>query len=184
MVLSCNSFSKGKANEDSLFCITAELGLGYNTDVNTLLTEIQFQNFSPSIRLLWKPDHRLNIGLQTARINIMDIQKNETQNEFGRTDIHASLKGFPILLIFDMLLYGIDIYGGLGTTYVTSTIESMGSTVNVKNWYYTYYLSLGYNFYIGSNVSMGFEADIYTFSLMQIRSGGFKLKLNYDLINW
>jgi len=184
LALSTGLFSKPRSVGDSTFSFTAELGLGYNTDVNTLLTEIQFQNFSPSLRILWKPDHRLNIGLQTARINIMDIQKNETQNEFGRSDIHASLKGYPALLIINMNLYGIGLYGGLGTTYVTSSIEAMNSRVNVNNWYYTYYLGIGYNYYFSDSFGIGFEADIYTFSLMQVRSGGLKLKLNYDFLNW
>jgi hypothetical protein len=83
-----------------------------------------------------------------------------------------------------MNLYGIGIYGGLGTTYVTSSIEAMNSRINVNNWYYTYYLGIGYNYYFSDSFGIGFEADIYTFSLMQVRSGGLKLKLNYDFLNW
>ncbi len=177
-------YSKEPKIIDSTFCFSLELGLGYNTEAKTLLTEIQPQNFSPSVRLLWKPNHRLNIGVQTARINIMDVQKNESKSEFGSTNFRSSMKGIPVILLFNMNLYGIGLYGGLGATSITSTISVFDSQTKVSDWFYTYYFGLGYNFNLSKNFGIGIEADAYSFSLLQVYVGGFSLKLNYDFYRW
>lgn len=173
-----------KSAKDTTFCYSIELGAGYASEIVSLTNTFQVSNFSPFVRLLWKPNHRLNVGLQAAHINIMDVKKEEAVVEFGSANFRGLLKGTPVIGVFNMDFYGLNLYGGLGVSYVTSTISISKEVVRVYDFYYTYFFGAGLQFYFSRSWGLGVEADAYSFSKLKVFVAGLQVKLLFDFYHF
>ena len=116
-------------------------------------------NFSPSLRLLWKPDHRLNIGIETT---YMMVRKTETEK--NRQNLHAKLEALPIYLVFNMTVMNIDMTGGIGISYMKSTISAFNDLSIATDWHYCFNFAIGYSYYFTPGFGAGFETKLFSLS--------------------
>ena len=171
---------------DSTFSLTVELSGGYTSHINKYddLSDLSVRGITPSLRILWEPNHRLNLGLETARIHIVNESGTKKTEEYGNTDYEASLNAIPILLVFNMEVWKIEFNVGMGTSYVWSTLESFGSEVRSHEWNYCMMVSLEYSLEITDRFAMGLEFKTYFMTKIEKAAGGIMLKAQYSFWKW
>ncbi|MFZ4400887.1 MAG: hypothetical protein ACOYO1_12700 [Bacteroidales bacterium] len=172
-----NSLKKGYS-----LSLTAGNGIIANIDQNKKLTDNIF--YSPSLRFLWKPDHILNIGIESAYLTVSKQDSTLASTAFGATALRARLNAIPILVVFNMKVSKIDLYYGIGLSYVTSRLEAFGEKVVVNNWYYCYDIAVAYTHPFSKNINIGIEGKSYFFPKLQKVSGGIVINFSYRILSW
>ena len=150
---------------------TFEKGFALSVNIgNGLIANIDSKNnifdnifYSPSIRVLWEPNHLLNIGLESSYLTMLKQDSSIVSTSFGTTIYKARLNAIPILLVFNMKVAKIDLYYGIGLSYVTSRLEAFSDRVIVSNWYYCYDLAIAYKYPLSKKIDIGIEAKSYFF---------------------
>jgi hypothetical protein len=183
------SISNYTFGQDSLakkkgFALSASIGSGYiaNIDQEKSFNENIF--FSPSVRVMWKPNHRLNIGVETAYLTVSKLDSTLQSTPFGSTILKARLNAIPLLLVFNMKIAKIDLYYGIGVSYTTSHLQAFEERIVVSNWYYCYNFGFAYNRSITKNLELGIESKTYFFPKLQKVSSGLELILSYRFLRW
>jgi len=178
------TFAQDSLKKDRGYALSASIqgGATANIDQHNELFENVF--FSPGLRLLWKPNHRLTIGLESAYLTISKLDSTFQSTPYGTTFMKARLNAVPLLLVVNMKISKIDLYYGIGLSYVTSRLEAFDQKVVVSNWYYCYDLAFAYHFPLTKNMEFGVESKTYFFpKLLKISSGLF-VNVSYRFLRW
>jgi hypothetical protein len=166
---------------DSLFSISVDATPGLTANIESgKITQV---NFAPSFRLFWKPNHLLNIGIETSFLKLDRETRTNIETEFGTTYFKAKLNAIPILLVFNMKVWHVDVYGGMGVSYVTSKVEAFDTKVIAHIWRYAYCFGVGYTYPI-KRFGIGVEARMYSFAKLEKTMIGIMPKLTYDFYKW
>jgi hypothetical protein len=179
---------KLEAKEDSTYTFNIEISGGMVENIKPNLNKINIKSSSrfiyPSFRFLWKPDHKLNIGLSTAFLQINKIDENNKTTEFGTTDLKIRTGAVPIMFLLNMEFWGIQLNGALGTSYTYSQLTAFNETSTSTKWINTYYASVGYNIYFLTDFHFGIEGEIYSFADLKSGVLALKAKFGYDFSVW
>jgi hypothetical protein len=170
--------------KDSIFAFSIEAIGAYSKSWGVSNSKTVQTDLAPSLRLMWKPNRALNIGLETAYIHLKSETKTGISTEFGKTDFAGDLYGVPLLLVFDMELAGLDLYGGVGAINVLSTLKAFNTESSVSAIYGCYMLALAYKYNIFSNFGIGLEAKAYTYTKINTVSGMLCLNIFYDFYRY
>jgi hypothetical protein len=172
-----NSLKKG-------YSLSLSIGNGIiaNIDQHKKFTDNIF--YSPSLRFLWKPDHILNIGIESAYLTVSKQDSTLASTAFGATALRARLNAIPLLLVFNMKVSKIDLFYGIGLSYVTSRLEAFGEKVVVSNWYYCYDIAIAYTHPLSKKIDIGIEGKSYFFPKLQKVSGGIVINFTYRILSW
>lgn len=170
--------------EDSTFAFALELGGGFTSNLNPGVNGQRQPMFSPVCRIYWKPNHLLDLGIETSYILIKSENKVDVDSEFGKTDFKASLSGVPVIVAYRMNFQRLTLTGGIGAAYVNSTVDAFDTKVSVNFWYYCYYFSLGYSYKLSEKLDIGIEALTYSLPRIEQHLGGINLKISYDIFSW
>ncbi len=172
------------SSDNKNFALSATIGNGLTAIIayNNSFADNIF--YSPSVRLLWKPNHLLNIGVESAYLTVSKQDSTLASTAFGETALRARLNAIPLLVVFNMKISKIDLYYGIGISSVTSRLEAFGDRVVVTNWYYCYNLAIAYSYPIARNIEIGIEAKSYFFPKLQKISGGLHVNLSYYFLRW
>ena len=188
LFLICFFTSKAKAQQENKpanqFAVYATLGNGLTGVIAYNNSFIDNIFYSPSLRLLWKPNHLLNIGVESAYLTISKQDSTLSTTPFGTTVLKARLNAVPLLLVFNMKFSRIDLYYGIGVSYVKSRLQAFEEKVTVGNWYYCYDAAISYTYPLSKKINIGLEAKSYFFPKLQKISGGLVLSLSYRLLQW
>ena len=156
------------------FSIEAMGGLSYN------LKEDNFKSkkldLSPSIRILWRPNHRLNFGIE-----ITDLVVRRSDYEKNKEKLQARLEAVPVYLVFNMNLLSLDFTGGIGASYMKSTIEAFNDQAISTNWHYCFNFGLGYSYYLSKSFGAGIEGKFFSLTKTDEIVGGVYLKIIYKI---
>jgi hypothetical protein len=133
---------------------------------------------------MWQPDHRLMIGLQASYIALPGEQKENVNTEFGKTDFKAGLRTAPILLVFGMKIWELNIYGGMGVGRVTSSIEAFGEIASGYEWNNAIYTGVGYRCDFSRYFGLGIENRTYYFSKHELLVNGTFLNFYSGFLRW
>jgi hypothetical protein len=169
-----------QTNTDSIasepvYSFSAELMGGMSYNLRDDIFKSQKLHITPSLRLLWKPDHRLNIGIETTYLTIRKIEIEKNKNKFqGRMD------AIPILLVFNMNAFYLDFTAGIGAGYVSSTTDVMQEVTVATNWHYCFLFGVGYSHMFSDYMGMGIEGRLFSFTKTNevVSSAVFKLIIN------
>jgi hypothetical protein len=95
--------------------------------------DIERKGFAFSLRLLWHPDHRLRLGVESGWTTLYSYELKNVETSFGRTDASLSLNAIPVLVVFSMQVLGpVSLSAGVGGYSVRSHAISFGQTVDVS----------------------------------------------------
>ncbi len=169
---------------DSIFSVSVEVSGGLAASLHSKTNKMDNFSFAPALRILWEPNHLLDLGLGTAFLNIENKEQKHISNEFGTTDFRAGLTGIPIVFITRMHLWKTDLSGGIGASWVHSNLTAFGKTVKTNQWYQCYYFALEYEHSLTKKMEIGVE--FFSFSMPKIdqQKIGITLKFSYDVYSW
>ncbi len=169
---------------DSTFTVSVEISAGPAVRIHSTGKTVDNFSFAPALRILWEPNHLLDLGLGTAFLNLEKEEKKNISNEFGITDFRAGLTGIPIIFISRMHLWKVELSGGIGASWVHSNLTAFGNTVEANQWYQCYYFALGYEYTLTGK--MGIGTEFFSFSMPKIdqQKIGIMFKFSYDLYRW
>jgi len=173
-----------KGSSEKQFALSATFGNGLNYNIQNQNSVLDNIFYSPTIRLLWEPNHRLNIGLESGYLTISKLDSTIVSTPYGDTTFKARLNAIPLLLVFNMKVSKIDLYYGLGISYLTTHLEAFDEKVKVGNWYYCYNFAIAYKYPITRNIGIGIEAKSYFFPKLQTVTSGLSINLNYQFLQW
>ncbi len=162
------------AELDSYF--SAELMGGISYNLRDDVFKSQKINVSPSLRLLWKPGHRLNIGIESAYMTIRYIEIEKNKNKLS-----GHMEAIPLLLVFNMNAFYLDFTAGIGAGYVSSTIDVMKEVTTSTNWHYCFLFGLGYSYMFSDTFGLGLEGKLYSFTKTNEFVSSGVLKLIYNI---
>lgn len=173
-----------KTSPEKKYALSATIGNGLMYNIQNRETIFGNLFLSPSVRIMWKPNHLLNIGIESGYLTVSKQDSIIVSTPFDSTSFKARLNAIPILLVFNMKVAKIDLFYGMGLSYLTTRLEAFDERVVVGNWYYCYNIALAYNYPITKNIDIGIEAKSYFFPKLQTLTGGISINLSYQFLHW
>ncbi|SRR5258706_3463662 len=99
----------------SRFVGTAGTPPGFNTSINR-------NGLTGTFRLMWHPDHRLRLGIESGWTNFYSYEVRG-----GANTAKVSLTGIPLLLVFSMpVTKRLSLFAGSGAYWLTSNLDYVG----------------------------------------------------------
>lgn len=158
------------------FSVSAEIIGGISYNLRDDVFKSQKMHFSPSLRLLWKPDHRLNIGIETTYMTIRKIEVEKNKNK-----LKGNMEAIPMLLVFNMKAFHLDFIAGIGVGYISSTIDVMKEVTTATNWHYCSLFGFGYSYMFSDYIGLGIEARLFSFTKTDEFVGSGVLKIVFNI---
>ncbi len=138
----------------------------------------------PGCAMLWKPNRRLNIGVEAAYMKLERVSKTVVSDVYGTTEMNASLNAAAFILLFDMEVWKLNISGGMGASLVQSSVTAYESTVDASSWMAAYYGSATYYLPLSGRFALGIKAGVYSIPKIDKITGGISLAISYDILQW
>jgi len=146
------------------FGVSMEFMGGMSYNLKDYKVKTKRLNISPSFRIMWNPNRKLNIGIETTYLLVGKSDEDVDDTDFGKGKFEAELEALPIYLVFNMRLLKLDWTGGIGVSYMRSTILSFKEETISTNWYYCFNFGLGYTLDITKHFGIGLETKVFSLS--------------------
>ncbi|MBK9247875.1 MAG: hypothetical protein IPM69_07140 [Ignavibacteria bacterium] len=163
--------------------LQANLGLSQSHIVRT--TEVDKAEYSPlgflrTLRLIWRPDHLLGMGVETGILRVSNlIVKQDASLPTGTT---LELDAIPALLIFSMEKYGIEITSGVGMyNYRVNAALNDNEITASTQWEIGWMLGVGYAYPISRSFSIGGDFRYYAIPERQVSLTSLNAKVQWQL---
>jgi|GEM_PF-2662764 len=166
---------------DSTFRLIFELSGGYSAALDSNYTD---GGITPCIRLMWEPNRKLNIGLETGYLLIEKHSVDEKKYETGKTEMEVSLRAIPLLVVFNMEIWKTDFFAAMGASYVWTELDAFNQKVYSPVWNYSLMFGWGYTYNLTDNFGFGIEAKSYIFTRLNKSVGSMQFKLKYCVVDW
>lgn len=169
------SLDEIKPKKDFSFALELMGGISYNLNEDNYNSKKL--GITPSVRILWMPDNRLNFGFETTYLLL-----RKTDKEKNKQVLKGRLEAVPVLLLFNMNVLAIDLTFGLGISYMRSTINAYNEISIANQWHYCFNFGAGFSFKISSRLDGGIEAKIYSLTKTDELISAAYLKLRYHFL--
>lgn len=179
-----NAISQNNNLKNTNFTLNISFGNSLIANFDNEIIHLNSFYYSPNLRVLWKPNHLLNIGVESAYLTISKQDSDQVSTSFGNTIFKARLNAIPILLVFNMKISKLDLYSGIGVSNIISRLEAFEEKVFVNDWYYCYNLGIGYSQSLTKDFEIGIDAKSYFFPRIQKISGGIAVTISYYFFRW
>jgi len=141
--------------------------------------------FSGTVRVLWKPDHRLSLGIETGYLSLYSIDQKNVSTDFGPTDIFALRSAVPIAIVFTMdIIEGLQITVGGGEFIVYGTTESFGNKVSSSALTTSFMGAASYFWPVNEILEIGGEAKWYHASKFEDTGLSFQVMGRWKFLQW
>ena len=172
---------------DDDFAVVLTAGGGYSHYIRPydVPIDITRSGFAGSARLMWHPDHRLRIGLESGWTAFYHYALKDVETSFGSTDSSLSLSAIPMLVVFSMPLAGsLQLHAGTGGFFVRSHATSFGSTVDVTAFSQGWMAAASWTLTEWEGVRI--ESEVKWYGATQFDDGVvvFQLQGSVDLLRW
>lgn len=141
------------AQRDSLHHVRLIFGGGYGFRLGAAesTSEVDISTTSPaaSLRVMWKPEHLVSVGIETGYIPISQAN-SKGQIKPGEVDGNAQLTAIPAIVVFAMEKYNVELAAGIGM-YSLQLYGKSSKNVVVEN----SSLEMGYMFSGAYSIPMG-----------------------------
>lgn len=145
---------------------------GYKQERNKLKELFYY----PTLKVMWRTNTLLNIGLESTYLTVM---KDE---DYQITNFEGKMTALPVSLLFDMVIWGIDIYAGFGVTFLESNIKAFDDISSSRIIAGNYIYGLGYNIPITKNLGIGVEAKVFFITSINKYIACLGLNINYNIL--
>lgn len=172
------------SSQDTSYALSFTLSGGISINDDASRFPVERIGITPTLKLMWHPENLLNIGFMTSYLFISSTNNEFIETKFGNTDFRASLRAIPILLLFNMEVWKLEVNGGLGVAKVNSKLEAFDTQVNSSEWNNIFYYGICYYYDINNLLSLGIEANSYILSKHDKFIAGFLVNLRYKFHNW
>ncbi len=137
-------------------------------------------NAVSTARIMWKPDHRVKVGLETGYITFYSYKLTSESGQKGK----VSLNAVPVLLEFSVSVKKhFNLFAGPGVYVLNTNLDYEGKTISKK-------VSTGwmgaaaYTWPISKKVSIGTEAKWLYASETTRGVFGVQLQMVYKFLKW
>lgn len=141
------------AQDDRLHHVRLIFGGGYGFRLGEAesTSEVDISTTSPAatLRVMWKPEHLVSVGIETGYIPISQAN-SKGQIKPGEVDGNAQLTAIPAILVFSMEKYNVELAAGIGM-YSLQLYGKSSKNIVVEN----SSLEMGYMFSGAYSIPMG-----------------------------
>ncbi len=141
--------------------------------------ELSRSSLAFSARIMLQPDHLLAVGLESGWLPISHmLVKSDATLAAGTT---LTLSAIPLLCVFSMEKYGVEISGGVGSFSYRVDVESQASTITSSDWEIGWCAGAAYRMGITKSLLIGAEARVYAIPERSVTVSCAGLRLQYQL---
>lgn len=173
---------------DTTYALIAYGGGGYVRNISQFdITPegLQRNGFGGTLRVMWKPEHLLRLGLETGLTQVYYVKTENVQTGFGATDFTSSMNAVPILLALSMpLTERIDVYAGMGSFLLYSNTESFGSNVTASAMSVGFSLGVSYMTPLEGDWGIGGELKWYHLDKFSDDTITLQVMVSYRFLEW
>jgi hypothetical protein len=179
----------GRAQEtDTTYALIAYGGAGYTRNLSTFdITPqgLQQNGFGGTLRIMWKPEHLLRLGIETGLTQVYQVKTVNIQSTYGATDFTSSLNAVPILLAFSMPLTDrLEVILRSGGYLLYSNTESFGNTVSSSTLSTGFGFGLSYMTPLDEDWGIGGEIKWYHMSKFDDDNIMLQVMVSYNFLEW
>lgn len=177
-------------NKDTLHTLSADLGLGYSRYLTTLeFPELNKNGFSGIFRVMWHPEHLLSVGLETGYQYLYSIRSEISSEEFGSSDLEASMISVPFLFTASMVIFPetlpkFEVNGGWGAFFMFNYGSLYGSSIYSSVFSLGYHAGASYIHPLNDDVSIGGEVKYFYISKLQDSDLSILFLVSYNFLSW
>ena len=145
---------------DTTLRLSIQGGFGWTHYNNNLVighSSARNNFFGGSLRIMWEPEHRLSIGIETGYYKLYDVTLEP--GDVG----NAEMAVIPLMANIRMkIVKGLFITGGTGAAFLKSAVHTPGNPVteSTENSYSNAQVSILYLFKLTEQFGIGSEAKI------------------------
>jgi hypothetical protein len=133
-----------------------------------------------TVRIMWHPDHLLNVGLETGHLTFYTYRFRDSTNTEGVVKLNA----IPLLVQWNMAVTKrLNFFAGSGLYFLTTNLDYRGKTTSKK-------VSIGW-MAAGSYIhplseKVGLGSEVKWMNASEASSGivSFQLQLVWKFLNW
>lgn len=147
-------------SSDNEYRLNTYIGMGYNRFISNLEENgLNKNGFNVTLRILWKPEHLLRVGLETGYVKLFSVNVNNLNtDEFGGTSLKSRMSAVPLFLVWSMDLGKMfEVNIGTGGFLLYSSVESFGNRVTSTEFSNGYIISLTYLRNLSPDIDVGIE---------------------------
>lgn len=190
LLMTCSHASYGQGLEKSR-SIRLELGGGlghyFNTFTNVLDEDVINNRPSFSGKLLWQPEYRLSLGIESGYYFLYSTTRIQT--DIGTEKLTSRLKVVPIFLSLSMRLVNhLNINFGTGLADMIYTLNAaktksekvVGTTYSMSN----YTTGFTYSYQLGKKISLGAEFKYLYLRKTDDSHVSLLINISYNILKW
>jgi len=168
------------------YSVNGYLGLGYArflTDMD--LDGLDQNGYNAKIRLMWRPEHLLSVGLESGYHYIYNYESNIDDPEYGSSDVKSSLTGVPLFLVVAMeILPSLEIVGGMGPMFLNTYFDSYGSQSESSQISTSYFVAGRYEHPLNESLAIGAELNYCRINKIEDDALSLQFILSYRLLTY
>ncbi|MBI2619242.1 MAG: hypothetical protein HYW57_04110 [Ignavibacteriales bacterium] len=174
---------------DTSYSLTVFAGGGYTRNLSgfdTPLPGLKRNGIGGTVRVMWRPEHLLRVGLETGVTQVYSVQtKDVGTTEFGTTNFSSFLNVIPLALVFAMPLT-TQLEGHIGSTsyLLFSRTESFGHKVTGFMLSIGFSAALTYIRPIGEDWGVGAELKWYHIEKSKDDNVMLHVIFSYRFLEW
>jgi len=177
-------------NKDTLYSLSADIGLGYSRYLTTLeFMDLNKNGFSGTFRVMWHPEHLISMGFETGYQYLYSIRSEISSEEFGTSSLEASMISLPVLFVASMIIFpetlpNFELNGGWGAFFMFNYGNLYGSSIYSSVFSLGYHAGASYLQPLNDDIAIGGEIKYFYISKLQDSDLSFLFILSYKFLRW
>lgn len=146
---------------DSIYTLTTYGGVGFVRNVSDFTFEypnLDKGGFLGNLRVMWKPDYLLRIGIEVGRSDLYSVDQSEVPTDSGTTNLQTDVYVWSFMTVFSMSpINNLEINIGAGVGFNTVNNTAFGNESISTDAGSVFMISTGYYFPISQGFKIGAE---------------------------
>jgi hypothetical protein len=190
IVVICCALTAGRvvAQVETPYAVVVSAAGGYTRNVSKFDATppgLRQDGFVGTLRVMWKPEYRLSLGIETGFTHVYRVDADDYPTEFGPIDIYTSQNAVPILGMVSMYLgRGLTISGGAGIFLLSSESRIVNSTTSPTVVSGGIAAALAYMLQLSDDWSAGTEFKWYNLDKFNDNNLSLQMVFSYRLFEW
>lgn len=162
------------------------VGLGYARFLTDMELDGLNQNgYNAKIRLMWKPEHLLSVGLESGYQYLYSYESTIEDSDFGTSSVKSTLAGVPLFFVAAMeVLPSVEILGGFGPMFLNTYFDSYGDESESSQISTSYFVAGRYEHPINESLAIGGEINYCRINKLEDSTLSLQFILSYRLLTY